>query len=321
MNIIIYIILLIITLISFFTPNLFLMWLFLEISSLLFCIYMNINSLKIYSIMYFLISCLTSILIIYCFLNLFNSNINYILLFSLWMKLGLFPLNSWMNFLMKNINFNSLILMLTILKCIPIFMFLNFINLNYNILIFLILMILPPVMFSFNTSSLTLLMNYSSMYNIPLMLIFSYLNMNLMLTYMIIYMLSTLMILLMLKELNLFYKNSLTMKLNFKNKMSYNLMMFMYSQLPPFTSFMIKWNLIESMMLNNYLSMLTMLIIISSLMMTFNYLNFNSNYFFLTNLKIGHKINYNKKTNTNIMLIMYLSLLMFTMFIIYIFMN
>nr|YP_010147597.1 NADH dehydrogenase subunit 2 [Seladonia aeraria]QQS74768.1 NADH dehydrogenase subunit 2 [Seladonia aeraria] len=320
MNIIIYIILLSLTLISFFTPNLFFMWLFLEISSLLFCIYLNINSNKIYSIMYFLISCMTSILIIYYLLNWSNSN-TIILLFSLWMKLGLFPLNSWMNFLMKNINYNSLILLLTIMKCIPMFMFLNFIMFNYNILFILTLMTIPPVLLSFNTSSFPLLMNYSSMYNIPLMLIFSYMNLNFMLTYMIIYMLSTLMIILLLKQFNLLFKNSLNLELNYKNKILYNLSMFMYAQLPPFTPFIIKWNLIEFMNFYSYMSIMIMMIIMSSLIMTFNYLNFYNNNFFLSNFKIGHKINFYKKSNSIIMLISYPSLFMFSMFIIYLLMN
>nr|ALO64785.1 NADH dehydrogenase subunit 2 [Halictus rubicundus] len=307
---------------SLLIPNLFFMWMFLEISSMLYTIYLNINSLKIYSIMYFMISSMTSILIIYSFLNkTFNLYINFILLFSLWLKLGLYPLNSWMNFLMKKINFNSLILLLTIIKCIPIFMFLNFIKFNFIILFMLIFFMLPPVIFSMNISSFTLLMNYSSMYNIPLLLIFSYLNFNIMIIYMTIYMTSTLMILLMLKKLNLYYKNSLNLSLNYKNKMFYNLMMFKYSQLPPFLPFIIKWNLINLMLSNNYMIMLSMLIIFSSLLMTFNYLNFNNNNFFLTNSKISHKINLFDSSNLNIMFIMYFSFLTFTLIFTFSFMS
>nr|ALO64873.1 NADH dehydrogenase subunit 2 [Lasioglossum lativentre] len=323
MNLMIYSLMLMMTLFSMFTPNLYFMWMFLEISSLSLSIYLNINSFKIYSIMYFLISSISSILIIFSILNYSpNMNMNYILMFSLWLKLGLFPLNTWMNFMMNKINYKSLLPLLTIIKIIPIIMLLNFTNFNLNIFILLTLILFPPVILSINTSSYPLLLNYSSMYNIPLMLIFSFFNLNFMMSFLLIYMISTIMIILMLKTSNVYYKNSLNLNLNHKNKLFYNMMMFMYSQLPPFSTFILKWNLINFILnLNFKLSLLIMMIIFSSLIMTFNYLNFNNISYFLSSYKIGHKINQNKNNNIKFQFIMSLSLMSFTLMFIYLFMD
>nr|ALO64384.1 NADH dehydrogenase subunit 2 [Sphecodes ephippius] len=303
------------SIISSYTPNLFILWILLEISSMTFSIMLNYNKFKIFSIMYFLISSMTSMLIIFSFLN--NINNNYLLMFSMWLKLGLFPLNNWMNFMMNKINYLMLMPLMTIMKFIPIIIFFNFIKFNNYLIILIILISLPPVILAMNTSSYPLLLNYSSMYNIPLILILSFMNSYLLTNYVIIYMLSTLMIMLLLKYSNSYYKNSLNLNLDWKNKFFYNIMMIMYVQLPPFSTFMLKWNLIESILMKPNFMLLSMFIMISSLIMTFNYLNFNNSTYFLTNYKIGHKIIYYK--NNKMMLI--IPMLSFSIIYLYLYMN
>nr|ALO64839.1 NADH dehydrogenase subunit 2 [Lasioglossum malachurum] len=281
------------------TPNLFFLWMFLEISSMSFVIYLNINSNKTYSILYFLISSISSIIIMFSILTQsFMLNINLFLMFSMWLKLGMFPLNNWMNLMMKNINYISLIPLLTTMKIIPILIFIYFINFNMYIITLLITMTLPPIIMSFNTSSYPMLLNYSSMYNMPMILMFSYFNLNLMTIYLIMYMMMTIYILLMLKSSSIYYKNSLNLNMMKKNNLFFKLMMFSYAQLPPFSTFIMKWNLINYIIkTNNNLILILMLMIFYSLLMTFNYLNFNNNIYLMNNLKIGHKINYKKKIN------------------------
>nr|ALO64505.1 NADH dehydrogenase subunit 2 [Lasioglossum minutissimum] len=321
MNLLIYFMLMTMSMLSINTTNLFFLWMFLEISSMSFMIYLNINSIKIYSIMYFLISSMSSILILISILTQYHlMNINYLLMFSLWLKLGMFPLNNWMNFMMKNINYISLIPLLTLMKMIPLMMFIYFIKLNFYILTLLLLMMLPPVIFSFNTSSYTLLMNYSSMYNMPLILIFSFFNLSLMMIYMMTYMIITMYLLLILNSYSLYYKNSLNLNI-YKNNFFINLMMFMYAQLPPFSTFVIKWNLINYILkINNNLTLMLMLIIFCSLMMTFNYLNFNNYNYYLNYMKINHKINI-KKNNIKLNMLLNISFINFTMMFMYMFME
>nr|ALO64624.1 NADH dehydrogenase subunit 2 [Lasioglossum calceatum] len=320
MKLIINSLLIIMMLMTINSPNLFFMWMFLEISSMSFVIYLNINSIKTYSILYFLISSISSIMIMFSFLTQsFMLDINYFLMFSIWLKLGMFPLNNWMNFMMKNINYISLMPLITIMKIIPMMIFIYFIKFNLMIITMLILLSLPPIMFSFNISSYPMLLNYSSMYNMPMIILFSYFNLNLMMTYLIMYMLITIYILLMLNSYSIYYKNSLNINMLNKNNFFFNLMMFSYAQLPPLSTFIMKWNLINYIIkTNNNLILIMMLMILYSLLMTFNYLNFNNNYF-LNNMKIGHKININKKLKINF--IFKFSIMNLTIMFIYIFMD
>nr|ARX96640.1 NADH dehydrogenase subunit 2 [Lasioglossum sp. SJW-2017] len=313
--------LIIMTLMAIYTPNLFFMWMFLEISSMSFVIYLNINSIKTYSILYFLISSMSSIMIIFSILTQsYMLNFNYLLMFSIWLKLGLFPLNNWMNFMMKNINYYSLIPLITTMKIIPMLIFIFFIKFNFYIINMLIILTMPPIILSFNTSSYPMLLNYSSMYNMPLILMFSYFNLNMMMIYLIMYMMITIYISLMLNSCSVYYKNSLNLNMMNKNNFFFNLIMFSYAQLPPFSTFIMKWNLVNYIIkTNNNLILIMILMIFFSLLMTFNYLNFNNNNYLMNNMKIGHKINIKKKMKFKF--ILNISLINLMIMFIYIFME
>nr|ALO64341.1 NADH dehydrogenase subunit 2 [Lasioglossum punctatissimum] len=317
-----YTLLMIMCLLSIYTTNLFFLWMFLEILSMSFVIYLNMNSIKIYSIMYYMIANISSTLIMISILSQFHlMDINITLLFSLWLKLGMFPLNNWMNLLMKNINYNSLMLLLTLMKVIPLLMFMYFIKFNTYIFTLMLIMMIPPVIFSLNTSSYPMLMNYSSMYNIPLILIFNFTNNTLVMTYMISYITSTFYVLFFLNSHTVYYKNSLNLNINKNHKIFINLMMFIYAQFPPFFTFTMKWNLISyTLKTNNNFILASMMMIMCSLIITFSYLNFNNYNYYLNHLKIGHKINIKMKNNFMLKLMLNITFLSLTLVFSYMYM-
>nr|YP_005087988.1 NADH dehydrogenase subunit 2 [Pauropus longiramus]ADT63090.1 NADH dehydrogenase subunit 2 [Pauropus longiramus] len=287
------------------STSFFFFWLGLEINLMSFISFLmspqsswNFNSL----IKYFIIQSASSMLIILLFFSMkidvisFHLSFPILLILPLFLKLGLFPFHLWYLSVMKKINMLPMILLLTWQK-IPPLMMLYLSNLYYLILPTSISGIMSSILLFFS-SSIRFILTFSSVMNNSWSILILKINIFYWWIFFITYSISILMF---FKYLVLSKSSSLS-ELYSKPIMysiSFLLMIFWFSGLPPSISFITKI-LILSSFSKSFNILLYFLMIMSSLLMIYAYFRLSLPIFLSVSLK------------KNFMLLKYMSITLMT---------
>nr|DBA43884.1 TPA_asm: ND2 [Bombus personatus] len=258
------------------SSSIYIQWLSMEFSTILLISMINIKSKnKISSIMYFLISSISSLMIALTItLNfsqlILNQNyyLNSILLISMFMKIGIFPFCFWMIKIYIISSWMQIFILSTLMKFIPIYFFSLLTNTSNYLLT---TMIFNNVYLAFYTNlnySTKKLFGCSSIFN---SLFFYYIityNKNVFILLFSMYMIMFLMLMYLFNFYNI--KNLNFKFLSFKSYYMLIILIFIYSSFPLFLTFFLKWQF-TYLFTSIYSSNLMILLLLSSMMMLWNY--------------------------------------------------
>nr|UPL66024.1 NADH dehydrogenase subunit 2 [Calacanthia angulosa] len=319
------IMLLISTLIVISSNNWLSMWMGLEINLMAFIpiLFKNKNNFSSEScMMYFLVQTMGSIVLLMSILLcpmimmspiMINDTMIAMMTISLMIKMGISPFHMWVPEIMEKMSWNNCLLMTTWQKIAPMTILSNIISINSLIMIPIILSTVMGAIGGLNQTSMRKIMAYSSISHSGWMIACMNYEHKMWMIYILIYSIMNIMI------MNFFYKNSIyyinqtqIFTSNIFNKMNYTIMMMSLGGLPPFMGFLMKWMVIQTMMMSN-LYMPIIIMMMSSLITLFYYLRMMTT-MIMMNMDMNKWImNEGNKSNI-IMLMMNLSLPMVTIF-------
>nr|DBA43507.1 TPA_asm: ND2 [Bombus citrinus] len=301
------------------SSSIYTQWLSMEFSTILLISMININSNnKIVSILYFMYSSISSLLLMMIIsinftqlLLIKNYLLNDILTISMFLKIGMFPFCFWMIYIYSMSSWMQIFILSTFMKFIPIYFFSSIMFMTKNLFM---LLIFNNVFISLYTNlnfSLKKLFSCSSIFNSTFFIFIIQSNKNLYIFLFLIYMLIFMLISLLLE----FYNVDNVNFNNFSPK-SYKLMtilIFMYSSFPMFITFMFKWQFIYFM--NLYYSMnLILLLLLTSMIMMWNYLLLLKTLIMKSNFFSNYMKNENFYFNSYVLSILLLYSFLFLMF-------
>nr|ANM47945.1 NADH dehydrogenase subunit 2 [Andrena camellia] len=252
------------------------MWMTLEISTMSFISMMIMSKSYTPSILYFIISFISSTMMMLGLMVNQTMNMNILIIMSIMIKIAMFPFNYWFNLMSKSINYMNMSIMMTMMKFIPMNIMHMTIELNqFTMLMIMASMMISPIM-TINKYSMKLILSYSSIHQTSLMMMIMYMNFYMFITYFILYTIIT------VSMMNMFNKMSSKTKYEFimnkKMKTMLFITMIMYSYFPPMATFIMKWSIIENMiMMNNQFKLISLIVVMSSFIMIWSYLNFMNN--------------------------------------------
>ena len=227
-------------------------------------------------IIYFIISFIRRTILFLGLLLYPSININILILIRIFIKIAIFPFNYWFNLIRKSINYINLRILITLIKFIPLNIIHLIIEINRFIILIVIVRIIIAPIITINKYSLKLILSYSSIHQTRLIVIIMYTNFFIFITYFIIYSIITISLINILNKIN----NTLKYEFNIdkKTKMSFLLIIISYSYFPPIATFILKWSLIENLILiNNQFKLISVIVIISRFIIIWRYLNFINN--------------------------------------------
>nr|YP_010872836.1 NADH dehydrogenase subunit 2 [Pheidole nodus]WGV34022.1 NADH dehydrogenase subunit 2 [Pheidole nodus] len=296
---------------SLFFTDFFMIWLILEINNFLFICALNLSmNNKKMIFFYFLIQVMASFIIIFIiiFNNLLikNNFMIFMLISALMIKLSIPPLHLWLPLMVKSLPWNMLLILLTIQKIIPFYM-MSLIPLHpyflYSIII--ICSILPPYIM-LNMTNFKMLMAYSSINQSSWMFLLIYLKTIIWFKYFLFYTIISLSLFFIL-NLSKTIMSFSYLKSSFKFNMLFIIFMFNMSGLPPFSFFYMKWYSMFIFILSSNMLIILILMMISSLVMLYIYINMMINLFFTNKVK-SKMINLNLSFNNKFMSILFIAL-------------
>nr|AVN67551.1 NADH dehydrogenase subunit 2 [Rhyparobia maderae] len=260
-------------------------WMGLEINLLSF-IPLITNNDNIYtseaSLKYFLIQALasSSLLFIIVSKSLMESMFSFMqssittmmVIIPLMMKSGAAPLHWWFPSVMEGLSWNNCLILMTIQKIAPLFLMSYLINFNSFTITIILTSIVIGALGGYNQISLRKILTYSSINHLGWMMAAMSLGENFWLIYFTIYSLLTLTIISIISPMQISFINQ-TFLINSNKLLKFMLFSSLLSLggLPPFLGFLPKWIIIQ-MMLINFSSTLTTLMIVISLITLYYYL-------------------------------------------------
>nr|NP_852163.1 NADH dehydrogenase subunit 2 [Lepidopsocidae sp. RS-2001]AAP44715.1 NADH dehydrogenase subunit 2 [Lepidopsocidae sp. RS-2001] len=296
------------TIISISANSIFMSWMGLEINLLSF-IPMMANTKNILSnesmLKYFLIQAMGSSLFLFSsILNVkfqpsffymnFNEMINILIMLTLMLKLGSSPFHNWFINIIEGMSWMTCFLILTWQKIAPLCL-LFYININFNILMmFIILSSLIGAIGGLNQTSLRKILAFSSINHLGWMISSMILSKYILILYFLIYSFINFTLIMIFNNFFLFYINQSYFILYKKMNIFLFLSLLSLGGLPPLLGFFPKWLIIEKMMYSN-LYMLNFILILTSLITIFYYLQISFSSILL--LKLENKIIMNNMKN------------------------
>nr|ALO64700.1 NADH dehydrogenase subunit 2 [Andrena angustior] len=261
---------------NLFMNNKMFMWMTMEIMTMSFISMLVLSKSINSAIMYFIVSFISSTIMFLGLLLYPSINMNIMILISILIKIAMFPFNYWFNLMSKSMNYMNLGILMTLMKFIPLNIMHLTIEMNQFLMPFIMMsMIISPVM-TINKYSLKLILSYSSIHQTSLMMMIMYMNFYMFMFYFTMYTIITINLMITLSN----SVNSMKYEymMNKKNKIIYIMYMIMYSYFPPMSTFILKWSLIENLiMMNNQFKLIAIIVMLSSFMMIWSYLNFMNN--------------------------------------------
>nr|AML26344.1 NADH dehydrogenase subunit 2 [Hydrophilidae sp. BMNH 1274343] len=257
------------------------MWIGLEINLLSFIPLMNEKKNMMStesSIKYFIIQALASTVILMSIIlnsniipNLISESIYLILNSALFMKMGAAPFHFWFPEMIEGLSWMNSLILLTWQKLAPMVIFNYKINSILSVSVIISCMLISGLM-GINQISIRKIMAYSSINHIGWMLSSMLFNQTIWLIYFLIYSIMSLNIIIVLKKFNLFYLKQLFLHMKTNKTMNFFFICNFLSLggLPPFIGFFPKWITIQTLIMNNALS-LTLLMVILTLLTLFIY--------------------------------------------------
>nr|UPL65221.1 NADH dehydrogenase subunit 2 [Scantius aegyptius rossii] len=303
-------ILLLSTLITMTSNNWIGMWMGMEINLMSFIpmIYDKQDKKSSQSMMiYFLTQSIGSICMLFAILlnNFIMYNLNeeisqLILTISLMIKLGSAPFHMWLPEMMTNLNWKNAMLLMTWQKIAPMIILSN--NINKSIFLFIMMSTFVGAIGALNHVSLRKIMAYSSINHLSWMMMLMMMK-NKWLMYLSIYSIIILMMFIMINKKNILFINQLTKNsMTTIEKITITTLMLSMGGLPPFTGFLPKWLVIQSMM-NSSMWLLLTFMVMMSLITLFYYIRMMYPLIMIQNMKMKW-MNYMPHNKTTLMILM-----------------
>nr|YP_009485338.1 NADH dehydrogenase subunit 2 [Dinorhynchus dybowskyi]AVA07532.1 NADH dehydrogenase subunit 2 [Dinorhynchus dybowskyi] len=287
------------TMITLSSNNWISMWIGLEINMMSFIplILSEVNkSSSEAAMIYFLTQSVSSMLLMAMILTtmckylIWGETINSIISFSIFIKLGVAPFHMWMPKMMNKMSWMKCSLLMTWQKIAPMYMLSNMASTAINYLA-IILSIIVGSVGGLNQTSLRKMMAYSSINHLGWMLAISK-SMNLWMIYLLIYssMISSMCYIFFYYKINFINQLSVN-NMNNTEKVGMFIMMMSMGGLPPFIGFLPKWIVIQSLINENEI-LIILIMIMFSLITLMYYLRIMTNMFLSFNLMIKWSFNH-----------------------------
>nr|YP_010471412.1 NADH dehydrogenase subunit 2 [Tetragonula pagdeni]UVG40747.1 NADH dehydrogenase subunit 2 [Tetragonula pagdeni] len=302
--------------------NFLIKWVIYEFSMILTIGILNTmkGSSKIVSILYYSVSSLSSIMLMF-FIVIYNnmsvmSSANSSIMFKfiiamMFLKLSMFPFHNWMIFCYEKSSWMQIFLLSSIMKFIPISFFCHFINLWDNLVILLIFnSVFMSAYVSFNFS-LKKLLACSSSFNNFLMLSMFMISIKQFIVFMFLYSISIYSLTSMLHKMNC---SKLFMMFNFKMAGKiFMAWMIIYSMLPMMVTFVAKWNLMYEMSkFNSLMSFMYLIFLVSNLVIVWKYMVIIKKAILMKKFSIYIKLSYKMEILTLLLTVFFI--IMFLLF-------
>nr|YP_010952865.1 NADH dehydrogenase subunit 2 [Trapezia bidentata]WMQ53285.1 NADH dehydrogenase subunit 2 [Trapezia bidentata] len=254
------------------------MWIGLELNLLSFIPLILISMNPLYSetaLKYFLIQALGSTFIIMssCLYLSFSFSISPLIIMALLLKLGAAPFHFWFPHIMEGLSWPQAFILLSIQKLAPMYMLSHLSSHSFMIMFSAILSALVGALGGLNILSLRKIMAFSSINHMSWMLVAIFISDFMWLTYFTFYILISLSIVIFFNSFRSYYFSDL-LNLSYSNSYSTLLLplnLLSLGGLPPFTGFIPKWFMIQSMLMNEMIFPL-MFLILSALITLYYYL-------------------------------------------------
>nr|YP_009111462.1 NADH dehydrogenase subunit 2 [Epacanthaclisis banksi]AHB14378.1 NADH dehydrogenase subunit 2 [Epacanthaclisis banksi] len=247
------------------------------------------------SLKYFIVQALASTTLLFVVLLLsfnqnfpleYNSYLNIILNSALLMKMGAAPFHSWFPEVMEGLSWTMSFILMTWQKIAPMIL-ISYCLFHQFIFFVIIISILIGSIGGFNQTNLRSLMAYSSINHLGWMLSSLFISMTFWLIYFLFYSILSLSIIYTFFQLNIFYFSQIFSSLNNSPIMKFSLFCNFLSLggLPPFTGFLPKWIIIQSLGMTN-MALITMMVILT-LITLFFYIRLTYSAFMINSTQIS----------------------------------
>uniref|UniRef100_UPI0030FDFA8A NADH dehydrogenase subunit 2 n=1 Tax=Amblyomma postoculatum TaxID=3107720 RepID=UPI0030FDFA8A len=291
----------------------FMFWMMMEMNLMFFIPILNKQKMTSPNTMitYFVIQSFSST--IFIVMAIMNS-ISYFFLFktliitSIMIKLAMIPFHFWLISISEMIEFDSLFLVLSLQKFIPLFILTKF-NSKFMIFFALVSSMLGSLS-ALNSKMLKKMLIFSSISHQGWMIMLILMKSNFWISYLMIYSIMIYKITNLMKTFKFNYIfNFLNSNKNPLNKISLIMMMMSLGGMPPFMGFMLK--IISIIILLTYFNFAIIILILSSMLNIYFYLNSIQSFFLINLVKFKKMImkNYMLKNtilNLNIFLVIFL---------------
>nr|UBA17455.1 NADH dehydrogenase subunit 2 [Phryganistria guangxiensis] len=312
--------------ISISSNSWFMVWMGMEINMMAFLpMIMDHKGLmaKESALTYFMVQTIASMLMLmsiimmminFNMLNYIPSNTGETLMLSaLMMKSGISPFHFWMPKLMEGMNWIKCMILMTWQKITPLMMMSNIIKMNYWALTAMILSVVVGAIGGLNQTSLRKLMAYSSISNNGWMMAAILISENMWLMYFSFYSIMTIIMSMTMH----FYKNYhinqlISMNETVLKKFFLMMNMLSISGLPPMMGFLPKWLVIQSNLMLNEITLMSIMIMVT-LITIYYYLRIMMSMLMLSNYENKWQPMYINKYNNTMMMLSTMSIMGLTM--------
>nr|AYM85051.1 NADH dehydrogenase subunit 2 [Leptacris sp. OR304] len=267
------------TILSISSNSWFGVWMGLEINLLSFIPMLTNNKSMMMnesSIKYFIVQALASTMLLFSILMIqmsypmeWEKQIipSMMISSSLLLKIGAAPFHFWFPEVMGASSWNNCLMLMTWQKIAPMMVLSYCIQMSVFIFTITIFSIIIGAMGGLNQTSLRQLMAYSSISHLGWMISSLIISENVWEMYFIIYSLLSMIMVLIFKQMNLFFMNQIysSSKMSTEIKFMMFLSLLSLGGLPPFLGFMPKWMVMQTLMENNMIPMMTIMIIITTI--------------------------------------------------------
>nr|AVN67571.1 NADH dehydrogenase subunit 2 [Schultesia lampyridiformis] len=274
-------------------------WMGLEINLLSFIPIMSYSS-NIFttevSLKYFLIQALASSSLLFIILSMslldsmfsmLNSSLTSIVVVTpLLMKVGAAPVHWWFPSVSEGLSWENCFILMMIQKIAPLMLISHIIYLNSFLAFYIVMSVLVGTVGGYNQVSIRKMLSYSFINHLAWMLVPIMMNQNIWLMYFLFYSTLTLAIIYIIKPFQISFINQ-TFLINNNTKIIKFLLftsLLSLEGLPPFLGFFPKWIVIQSMITNSSIILITVMVILS-LMTLYYYLRISYSTFIILNLE------------------------------------
>ncbi|UQU34966.1 NADH dehydrogenase subunit 2 (mitochondrion) [Schistocerca nitens] len=186
---------------------------------------------------------------------------------SLLLKIGAAPFHFWFPEVMEASSWNNCLTLMTWQKIAPMMVLSYCIQLSTFIWTIIILSIIIGAMGGLNQTSLRQLLAYSSISHLGWMISSLTVSENIWELYFIIYSMLSLIMVLLFKQMNLFFMNQIYSASNMSTEIKFMMFLSLLSLggLPPFIGFLPKWIVMQSLMENNMTTIMTIMVVLTTI--------------------------------------------------------
>nr|WGO58042.1 NADH dehydrogenase subunit 2 [Rhabdoblatta incisa] len=284
-------------------------WMGLEINLLSFIPLMSNND-NIFTteaaLKYFLIQALASSTLLFIILSksliesmftIMNSSFTSIMISTpLLMKSGAAPLHWWFPSVMEGLSWNNCFILMTIQKIAPLILISYIINFNMFLTLIIMMSIMVGAIGGYNQTSIRKILTYSSINHMGWMLTAMMMGENMWTLYFLIYSMLTFTVIMIVYPFQISFINQ-TYLINEDNKLMKFLLftsLLSLGGLPPFLGFLPKWMIIQ-FMVSNWSMTIISLMVVFSLITLYYYLRISYSAFII----LGDEPSWAYKNNEN----------------------